>query len=104
MCIRICFYSLVKGLEYESIVVAVTYDIGNDSPVAKIQNRTQVDLMNFDSFIPFEFCNIGEPLFIGMLCIKLTVQMVICNILRILGLPGASIPDSSIEMALSYLQ
>ena len=90
MCVRICFYSLIEGLEYKSIVIAVTHDIGNNSPVTEIQDRTQVDLMNFNSIIPFEFCNIGEPLFVGMLCVKLTVQTIICNILRILGLPGAS--------------
>ena len=91
MCVRICFYSLVKGLKYKSIVIAVTYDIGNDSPVAKIQNRTQVDLMNFNSFIPFEFCNIGEPLLVGKLCVKLTVQTVLSNVLRVFGLSGASV-------------
>ena len=91
MCIRICFYSLVKGLKYKSIVIAVTYDIGNDSPVAKIQNRTQVDLMNFNSFISFEFRNIGKPLFVGMLCVKLTVQTVLSNVLRVFGLSGASV-------------
>ena len=90
MCVRICFYSLIKGLEHKRIVVAVTYDIGNNSPVTKIQNRTQVDFMNFNSFIPFEFRNIGKPLFVGMLCVKLTVQTVLCYILRILGLPGTS--------------
>ena len=90
MCVRICFYSLVKGLKYKSIVIAVTYDIGNDSPVAKIQNRTQVDLMNFNSFIPFEFRNIGKPLFVGMLCVKLTIQTVLSNVLRVFGLSGAS--------------
>lgn len=46
MCIRIFQNSLIKSIENELIVIPVTNDIADNSSVAQIQNRTQIELVN----------------------------------------------------------
>lgn len=90
MCIRVGFYSLVKGLKHEGIVVTVADNIGDDSPVIEVQDGAQIDLADFETFIPLEFRYIGEPFFIRFLRMELAVQQVLGQILWILGLSGAA--------------
>ena len=52
MCARIGLHRLVKGLENQRIIVALMENIGHDTPVAKIEDGTQIELMDFDSLIP----------------------------------------------------
>ena len=46
--------------------------------------------MNLGSLVPLEFCHIGEPLFVWLCGIKLSVQKVFGKILRVLRLSGAA--------------
>ncbi len=55
MGVWISFQRFVKSLEHKRIVISVTENIGNDSPVAQVQNGTQKDFMYRDSLIPLEF-------------------------------------------------
>ena len=40
----ICLYSLIKGFEYERVIVAFTNDIRHNTPIIKVQNGTEIDL------------------------------------------------------------
>ena len=44
MCIRIGFSCLVKGLENQWIIVALTELVGHNAPIAEVQNGTQIEL------------------------------------------------------------
>ena len=90
MCVRIGLNRLVQGFENQRIIVALTERIGHDTPVTEIQNGAQIEFVNLGSLIPLEFCYIGKPLLVWLLCIKLPVQKILSKILRILRLPGAS--------------
>ena len=90
MCVWIGSNCLVKGFENQWIVVALTKHIGHDASVTEVQNGAQVELMDFGSLIPLEFCYIGEPLLVGLCSIELPVQKIISKILRILRLSGTS--------------
>lgn len=90
MRVRIGFYSLIKGLENQRIIVALTEHIGHDTPVAKVENGAQIEFVHLSSFIPLEFCYIGKPLLVWLLCIKLPVQKVLSKILWVLRMSGAA--------------
>ena len=91
MCIRVDLNGSVKGLEYERIVIVLTQRIGHDTPVTEVQNSAQIELMYLNALVPFEFRHISEPLLIGLIGVKLAAQQVFGKILRILGLPGATV-------------
>lgn len=90
MCVRIGLNRLVEGIENQRIVVALAELIGYDAPVTKIQNGTQIELVHFSSLIPLEFCYIREPLLVGLCGMKLTIQQVFSNMLRVFLLPGTA--------------
>ena len=91
MCIRIGFSCLVKGLENQWIIVALTELVGHNAPIAEVQNGAQIEFVNLAAFIPLEFCHIGEPFLVGLCGIKLPVQKILSNILRILSLSGTAV-------------
>ena len=62
----------------------------NRLPVTEIQNGAQIELVDFVSLVPLEFCHIGKPLFVGLFSIKLSVQKILGKILRIFCVPGAA--------------
>ena len=74
MCIRICLYSLIECLEDQRIVIPVSHHIGNDSTVIEVQDRTEIDFVDFNAFIPLEFGNICEPFLIRLVRVKVSVQ------------------------------
>ena len=90
MCVRVGLNSLVKGLEYEWIVVVFTQCIGHDAPVTEVQNGAQIELMYLNTLIPFELGHISKPFLIGLVSVKLAAQQVFGKILRILGPSGAA--------------
>ena len=71
MCFGIVLYGSVKCLEYQRIVIVITRDIRNDAAVIEVEYSTEIYLVYFNSFIPFEFGYIGEPLLIGLFRIEL---------------------------------
>ena len=44
-----------------------------------------------DPLVPFELSHIGQPFLVGLLCVKLTVQKILCNELGILGVSGTAV-------------
>ena len=90
MCIWIGLNCLVKCLENQRIIIALTEHMGHDTPVTKIQNGTQIELVDLGSLIPLELCHVGKPLLIGLFGIKLPVQKILGKILRILRLSCAT--------------
>lgn len=91
MRVWVCLHSLVKGLEHQRVIVAVGYDIGHNAPIAEVKNGAEIDLMDFNTLIPFELCYISQPLFIGFGSIKLPIQNIFGKILRILCFSGAAV-------------
>ena len=91
MGIRVRSNGLVKGFVNERIIISLTEYIGHDPPVIKVQDSAQVDFMYNGPLVPFELGHIGQPFFVGFLCIKLAVQKVLSNILGILGAPGTAV-------------
>ena len=48
MRVRIGFNSLIKGLENQRIIIALTEHIGHDAPVAKVENGAQIEFVYFE--------------------------------------------------------
>lgn len=89
--VRIGLNSLVKGFIDKRVVVALTEHIGHDTPVAKVKDGTQIELVYGRALVPFELGHVGQPFLIGLVCIKLAVQNILCNVLGILGPPGTTV-------------
>lgn len=90
MGIRVCFYCLIEGLVNKWVIITLAQHIGNNAPVAKVEDGTQIKLMCLKALIPFELSYIGKPFLIRPCGVELAVQKVLGNILRGLGLPGAA--------------
>ena len=82
---------MVERVKDQGIVVSVTDHEGDDSAVTQIKDRTQIDLVNLNAIIPFEFCYICCPLLVWFLSVELSIQEIIGYVLRVIGLPGTSI-------------
>lgn len=60
---RIGLHSLVKGLEYKRIVIAIPQHIVHNAPVIEIQNSAEIDLVYFAILSPlFAGCIYAEKL------------------------------------------
>lgn len=90
LCVRIGLHRFVEGFENQRIIVAFAEYIGHNTPVTKVEDGAQVELVDLASLIPLEFCHISEPLLIGLCGIKLPVQKILSKILRVLRLSGAA--------------
>ena len=91
-CPRIDGNRLIKRIEDQRVVVAVTDHICDDPPVIEIKDRAKIDFMLvLVLIIPFEFGDICQPFFIGLISCKLPVQDVLSNELRIVCLSGTSV-------------
>ncbi len=91
MCVGIRLYSFVEGLEHQRIVVALADDVSDNAPVAEIQNGAEVKLVCLNALIPLELGDVGEPLFIRLVCVELAVEYILRDILRIPRPPGAAV-------------
>lgn len=83
MCIGVCLHSQLEGLEYQRIVIPVADGIGHDALVEEVQNSAEIELVHRHACIPFELTYIGQPFFIGLVGMKLTVQNVLGHNLRL---------------------
>lgn len=91
MCVRIGFHSLIKGFVDKRVIIALTEYVGHDTPVAKVKDSAEIELMCGNAFVPLELRHIGQPFFIGFVRIKLAVQDILRNVLGIIGLPGTAV-------------
>ena len=66
VCIRIFQNSFIKRVKKQLVVISVTNNIADDSPVTQIENRTQIELVDNWTFIPLELRYIGQSLFVGI--------------------------------------
>ena len=87
----VCRNCQIKGIKYEGIVVPVSNHIGNNAPVTKIQNRTQIQLALFFSAIPLELRYVGQPLLVRPSCIEVPCKDIFSEILRTLCAAGAAV-------------
>lgn len=91
MSVRISLNSLVKGLEYQRVIVTFANDIDYNTPIINIQNGAEIDLVYFRSLIPLELCHIGQPFFVGLFRMELAIQQVFSQMLGILGSSGTAV-------------
>ena len=91
MSFRVCCNSSSEGLVDQRIIIMITDYEGYNTPVKQIKNGTEVHLMDDRSIIPFKLRNVRQPLFIGSVCLKFSIQLVLGNILRIRSMPRAAI-------------
>ena len=91
MRVRIQLNRFVEGFVNQRVIVAFPDDISDDTSVAKIENGTEVELVYFDTLIPFELSHVGKPLLVGLVGTELAVEQVLCDILRILRPSGAAV-------------
>ena len=89
--VRIGLHRLVEGLEHQRIVVPFAYDVGNDASVVQVKDGTEIELVYLDTLIPLEFRDVGEPLFVGFVRTKLSIEQILGDVLRVLRLPGATV-------------
>lgn len=91
VCIRIFKNSFIKRVKNQLVVISVTNNIADDSPVTRIEDRTQIELVDNWAFIPLELCHIGQPLFIWPSCPELPVQKILCCYLWVGSVFGAAL-------------
>ena len=87
----VCRNCQIKGIKYEGIVVPVSNHIGNNAPVTKIQNRTQIQLVLLFSTVPLEFSYVSQPLLVRPSCIEVPCKDIFSEILRTLCAAGAAV-------------
>ena len=76
--VRIGFYSSSECVEHNRIVVVLANYIRDNASVIQVKNGTQIDLVDFRTFISFELRNICQPFFIRLLRMKISVQLIFC--------------------------
>ena len=81
----------IQGIKNKIIVIPVTNDITDDSPVTQVKDGTQIEFVNDRTFIQLELCHIGQPLFIWPSCPELSVQKILCCYLRVRSVFGAAL-------------
>ena len=91
VCVGIGLYSPVKCLKDKRIVIPVSDHIGDNATVIEIQDRTEINLVHRNTLIPFELRNIGNPLFVGLVCFEFAVKKILGHILRVLRLACAPV-------------
>lgn len=91
VCIRIFQNSFIKRVKNQLVVISVTNNIADDSPVTQIENRTQIELVDNWTFIPLELRYIGQPLFVGMPRSEFPVQTILCCYLRVRSISGTTL-------------
>ena len=83
MRVRVGGKGAIQGFMHQGAVVGVPENKGDNPPVAQIQYGAEVKFMDGWPHIIFELCYIGQPLFIGLVRVKLAVQHIFRQILRV---------------------
>ena len=78
VCIWIFQNGFIQGIKNKIIVIPVTNDITDDSPVTQVKDGTQIEFVDNWTFIPLELRYIGQPLFVGMPRPEFPVQTILC--------------------------
>ena len=105
MGIRVGLHRLVKGLEYQRIIITVSDHISHDPPVIQVQNGAEVDLVDCNALIPLELSHIAQPLLVGLVCMKLPVQDILRSKLGILSRSGTAmvaVLDGRFDVPLAF--
>ena len=88
--IRVCGNRCAKCVKHQWIVIGISDHITDNSSVIQIQNGTEIYLLYLNADIVLEFSNIGQPFLVGLVCFEFPVQQIICQVIGIFSLPGAS--------------
>ena len=91
MYIRIGLNCCPEGVEDQGIVIVIANHKGNNATVKQVKDGTEINLMYDRSLIPLKLRNISQPLFIWLVCLKFSIQLVLGNILRVRSMPRAAI-------------
>ncbi len=83
-----CF---IKSVHDQRIIVMIANLIRHDPMVIEIQNSTQVDLVDLYADIVLKFSYIRQPLFVRKVGMEVPVQIVLCDMCRIIAVPGAAL-------------
>ena len=83
MCVRVGGKGPVQRLMYQSAVVGVPEDKGDNPPVTEVQDGAEVELTDRCADIIFELRHVCQPLFVRLFRVKLTVQYIFGQILRV---------------------
>ena len=67
------------------------YTATEKTKLSGIENGAEVNLVYLQAIVPLELRHIREPFLIGLVCMKLTVEQVLCYVLRVLRLPCAAV-------------
>ena len=79
--------------------------ISHDPPVIQVQNGAEVDLVDCNALIPLELSHIGQPLLVGLVCMKLPVQDILRSKLGILSRSGTAmvaVLDGRFDVPLAF--
>lgn len=80
MCIGMKSYGLVKGLKDQGIVIVVAKHKCYNAMSIEIENGTQIEFVQIFSVSILKLRDIGQPLFPGGICMKITVENIFCRI------------------------
>ena len=89
--VRFKCHSCIKGVHNQRIVIVVSDLVSYNPAVIKIQNGAQVYLVNFDADVILELCHIGKPFLVRCVSMKIPVQIVLCDMCRIIAVPSATL-------------
>ena len=91
MCIWIFQNSFIESIENQLVAVSVTNNAADNSSVTQIKNRTQIELVDDQAFIPLELCHIRQPLFVWTTCPEFSVQKILRCYLRVRSISGTTL-------------
>ena len=91
VCIRICSNRCPECIKNQRIVIGIPNHIADNPSVIQIQDGTEIYFFYFNADIILEFSNISKPFLVGFICLELAIQQIVCQVIRILALPGATV-------------
>lgn len=83
MSVQVGGMGAIHGFMYQNTVIGVPENKGDNLPVAQIQYGAEIKFIDSWPHIVFELRHIGQPLFIGLIFVKLAVQHIVSQILRV---------------------
>jgi hypothetical protein len=89
--VRLKFHGCVKGVHDQWIIIMISNHESYNPTIIKIQNGTQIYFLNLDSDVILEFCHIGKPFFVRSIRMKIPIQIILCDIRRIIAAPSTAL-------------
>ena len=91
MCIWVSLHCGLECIEHNGIVIVFTNNIRNNTSVVQVKDSTQIDFVDFNTFVPFELRNIRKPLHVRFWRMEITAEDILRHVLWIGRIAGTAV-------------